>query len=125
MKSFSFENLETYKLARQLVKDVYLLTQNFPSEERYGLTSQLQRAAVSVPSNIAEGSGRCAYKEKIHFIEIAFGSLMEIYCQLTLAVDLEYITVEEFDRLRPSVWELSRLLSGLKKSFIDKLTPNP
>ncbi|MCM1310940.1 MAG: four helix bundle protein [Bacteroides sp.] len=125
MRTFSFENLDTFKMARGLVKDIYSVAWKFPAEERYGLTSQIQRAAISIPSNIAEGSGRCSNKEKIHFIEISFGSLMEVYCQLTLALDLEYITNDDFNEIKPHIFELSRLLSSLKKSFTDKLTLNP
>ncbi len=81
---FSFDKLEAYTSSRRLVKDVYDLTGKFPNTEKYGLSDQLRRAVISIPSNIAEGSGRSSIKEKIHFIEIAYGSLMEVYCQLQL-----------------------------------------
>ena len=81
---FSFDKLEAYTSSRGLVKDVYDLTGKFPNTEKYGLSDQLRRAVISIPSNIAEGSGRSSIKEKIHFIEIAYGSLMEVYCQLQL-----------------------------------------
>ena len=75
---FSFENLRVYKAARQLVRDVYLLQNQFPKEERYALGDQVRRAATSITANLAEGSGRQSPKEKIHFIEIAFGSMTEL-----------------------------------------------
>lgn len=121
--TFSFENLEAYKKAQMLVGSVYDLTRKFPQFEMYALASQLRRAIVSVPSNLAEGSGRCSTKEKVHFIEIAFGSLMESYCQLSLAQDLGYITEEDVMAVKPDFFEVSRLLSGLKNSFSTKLNP--
>ena len=80
---FSFENLRVYKAARQLVRDVYLLQNQFPKEERYALGDQVRRAATSITANLAEGSGRQSPKEKIHFIEIAFGSMTEVFCEPT------------------------------------------
>ena len=121
MDTFSFENLNAYKEAKSLVVDVYKLIAKFPQSERFALSAQLQRAIVSVPSNIAEGSGRVSYKEKIHFLEIAYGSLMEVYCQLQIAVDLGYISQEQFDGLRRLSFNVSKLLSGLRKSFELKL----
>ncbi|MBD5232200.1 MAG: four helix bundle protein [Bacteroidales bacterium] len=82
--SLSFEKLEVYQLSRSLVKWVYRVTSSFPEHQRFSLINQLQRAAVSVASNIAEGSGRQHSKDKVHFIHIAYGSLMEVYCQLQI-----------------------------------------
>jgi len=118
---FSFEKLDVYRKARELVKDVYLLQQRFPKEERYELGDQIRRSVVSVTSNIAEGSGRDSYKEKIHFLEIAFGSLMETFSQLQNAQDLGYINVNEVENLRPKFEEVSKMISGLKSSFEKKL----
>ncbi len=91
---FSFENLKVYQLARTLVKDVYLLQNKFPKEERYALVDQVRRAATSITANLAEGSGRQSVKEKIHFIEIAFGSMTEVFYELQTACDLNYIKEE-------------------------------
>ena len=118
---FSFEKLDVYQKARELVKDVYLLQQRFPKEERYELGDQIRRSVVSVTSNIAEGSGRDSYKEKIHFLEIAFGSLMETFSQLQNAQDLGYINVNEVENLRPKIEEVSKMISGLNSSFEKKL----
>lgn len=121
MNQFSFERLEAYKQAVQLVRKVYKLTENFPQSERYALCSQLRRSVVSVPSNLAEGSGRVSVKEKIHFLEIAFGSLLESYCQLEIAVQLEYITTQDFEAIKEDYFSVSSLINGLKQSFDKKL----
>jgi four helix bundle protein len=84
----NFRQLNIWKDARSLVKDVYLLTSNFPSDEKFGLKSQINRCAISVPSNIAEGSARGTNKDFAHFLRISLGSLFEMETQLLLAVDL-------------------------------------
>lgn len=84
MDSYSFENLEVWKVSRKFVVEVYKIQSSFPPFEKYGLGDQLRRAVISVPSNIAEGNSRTSIKEQIHFIEIAYGSLMEVYCQLII-----------------------------------------
>ena len=117
---FNFEKLNTYQQARILVKKVYELIDKFPQKEEFALKSQLRRAVVSIPSNIAEGMGRISDKEKIHFIEIAYSSLMEVYCQLQLANDLNYITNSDFDQIKPLIEDNAKLLSGLRKNFIPK-----
>lgn len=115
-KIYQFEKLETWQQSRQLVAAVYKLIRKFPAEERYGLCDQMRRAIISVPSNIAEGVSRIAVKETIHFIEIAFGSLMEVYCQLQIAVDLGYITEDDFKQIKPLIQSTSKLLNGLHKA---------
>ena len=110
---FSFESLLVYQKARQLVKDVYKLQQLFPTEERYALGDQIRRSITSVTSNIAEGSGRDSNKEKIHFLEIAFGSLMEAFSQLQNAQDLEYISETQVENLRPQFEEISKMISEI------------
>lgn len=92
MSDFSFFDLRVYKESKELVRVVYELLDKFPKYEMYALSDQLRRSITSVPSNIAEGSGRASYKEKIHFTEIAYGSLTEALCQLDIAKDLRYIT---------------------------------
>lgn len=115
--SFSFEGLEVYQAARLLVRDVYRLQQKFPQTETYALGDQIRRSASSVTSNIADGSGRNSYKEKIHFIEIAYGSLMEAFSQLQIAQDLGYLTDQDIDTIRPQFISVAKMLSGLKKHF--------
>ena len=118
---FPFEKLDVFKHARALVRSTYTLIEKFPQSERNGLSDQLRRAIVSVPSNIAEGLGRISDKEKIHFIEISYGSLMESLCQIQLARDLEYITEEDLLEKRKQIKATSKLLSGLRYSYLKKL----
>ena len=92
----------------------------FPQHEQYALSSQIRRAVFSIPSNIAEGSGRASIKEKNHFLEIAFGSLTETYCQLLIAAELGYITDDELKTVKPLFREVSRLMSGLRNSYESK-----
>ena len=122
-KKFSFENLEVYKTARVLVGDVYRLQHKFPKYETYALGDQVRRSASSVTSNIAEGSGRNSFKEKSHFIEIAYGSLMEAFSQLQIAQDLEYLSQTEIDTIRPQFISVAKMLSGLKTYFDNNQKP--
>ncbi|MBQ3750076.1 MAG: four helix bundle protein, partial [Bacteroidales bacterium] len=121
MKTFSFENLEAWKQSRELVLLVYQIQSSFPSYERYGLGDQLRRAVVSVSSNFVEGNARYSKKEQIHFIEIAIGSLMEVYCQLTLAFDLEYVTSEQLCMCSEKIDCVLKLLNGLRYQKINSL----
>ena len=117
---FSFEKLSVYQRIRLFVKDVYLVQQSFPKEEKFALCDQIRRAAISITSNLAEGSGRDSYKEKIHFINIAYGSLMEVYSQLQLSVDLGYLDKEKYLLLRQHIISISKMFSGLRSSFQKK-----
>lgn len=121
-KKFSFEDLEVYKTARGLVKEIYVLQNSFPQEEEYALGDQIRRSATSITSNIAEGSGRNAIREKIHFLEIAFGSMTECFCQLQIAQDLGYISEKDIDNLRPTFNKVAAFISALRSSFEKKLT---
>ncbi len=121
---FSFERLKVYKVARELVKSIYLLQNQFPQHERYALGDQVRRAAVSITANLAEGSGRQSQKEKIHFIEIAFGSMTEVFCELQTACDLNYIKTDQLDALRPQFTEVAKMLSGLRNSLQKQLDSN-
>ena len=126
--SFVFETLDVYQKVRQLVKDIYLLLENFPSFERYTLCDQIRRAAVSIPSNIAEGYGRFSLKERLHFIEISYGSLMEVYCQLSIANDLGYINSDNYETTKIKINEIAKMLYGLRKSIqkdINNTTKQP
>ena len=120
-KSFSFENLEVYAKIRDLIKYIYQLQEKFPKEERYGLGDQVRRAVVSVSANLAEGSGRNSLKEKIHFVEVSYGSLMEVFCELQTAHDLEYITTEQLNYLRTLITDIAKMLSGLRNAFQSRL----
>lgn len=117
----SFRNLNVYIKAKELVVKVYELLKKFPKEEQYALCDQLRRAAVSIPSNIAEGMGRISAKDRAHFIEIAYGSLLEVNCQLEIAQRLGYILSEEWSMERAESEELSKMLSGLRTSILSTL----
>ena len=112
MEDYPFERLNAWQKAKDLVVAVYQLVAKFPQFELYSLNSQVRRAIISVPSNIAEGTGRVSMKEKIHFLEISYGSLMEVYCQLKISVELGYLTIEELEGIKPLFHETSRLISG-------------
>jgi len=109
---FGFEKLMAWKKSRMLVKTVYKLIREFPHEEKYGLSDQLRRAVISVSSNLAEGGGRIAVREKRHFCQIAYGSLMEVTCQLILAEDLGFISSSQNMEVREEIEELERLIRG-------------
>lgn len=117
MDKFTFFDLRVYQEAKLLVREVYTLLDKFPKYETYALSDQLRRAVASVPSNIAEGSGRVSSKEKVRFIEIAYGSLTETLCQLDIAHDLSYITDEEFANETERINVIGKQLSGLRVSF--------
>lgn len=129
MKRNSFRDLEAYKESKELVKEVYGLLRKFPKEEQYALCDQLRRAAVSITSNIAEGSGRSSAKEKVHFLEISYASLMEVLSQMDIALDLGYITEEEFCKFEVMGNKVASLISGLRTYFArldsSSLTSNP
>ena len=109
----SFRKLNVYVKAKELVKQVYVLLKKFPREEQYALCDQLRRAVISVPSNIAEGSGRQSDKDQSHFYTIAYGSLMETFSQLDVACDLGYISQEEFNQMELLINEEAKMLAGL------------
>lgn len=112
-----FKELIMWQKSRTLVKDVYLLTKSFPSEEKFGLTSQVQRAAVSVPSNIAEGSGRSSNKDFGHFLDIAISSAFELETQLILSSDLGYIKDDELYTISSKVDEIQKMINSFKKQL--------
>lgn len=121
-----YKKLEVYTIGKELVLRVYELLKKFPKEEQYALCDQLRRAVISVPSNTAEGLGRLSEKEQVRFIEIAYGSLLEVETQLDLAYDLRYITEEDLEGVMVLVDREARLLSGLRSRRMEKpVTHNP
>ncbi len=124
MDKFSFEDLNAYKYARALVRSIYVLLDSFPYAERNALTDQLRRSVISVPSNIAEGMGRKSTKEQLHFIEIAYGSLMEVLCQIQLANDLNYISDDDYVEKRDQIQTTAKIISGLHTSLSKTLNTN-
>jgi four helix bundle protein len=114
MHCYSFESLRVWQQSRSFVKEIYFVTRNFPESEKFGLQSQLQRAAVSIPANIAEGSGRNSMKDQAHFITIAYSSLMECLSLLILAKDLDFLKSKDYESLRDSIERISYQLNSYK-----------
>lgn len=118
---YSFEKLNVWQEAKKLVVEVYNLLDNFPMFENYALCDQIRRAIVSVPSNIAEGSGRKSLKEQIRFLEISYGSLMETYNQLLIAIELGYITEESVETVKPNIDSVAKMINGLSSAYNKQL----
>lgn len=117
MEIFGYRKLIAYQKAKEVVKRTYKLLKKFPPEERWAMCDQLRRASVSITSNIAEGVNRYSVKEKTHFLEIAFGSLMEVSSLFEIAEELDYITTEDLMSMDDLIREDARLLSGLQNSY--------
>ncbi len=115
--SSSYRDLLVWQRAIELVTDIYRCTATFPADELYGLRSQLRRAAVSIPSNIAEGQGRCSRGEFRQFLGVARGSLLEVETQIHIAHRLALLSTEKQDDLLSSTGELLRMLNGLWNSM--------
>lgn len=113
----SYRELGVWQKSVNLTKQIYLLTQKFPSQELYGLTSQIRRASVSIPSNIAEGQSRRHSKEFMQFLYIALGSLAEVDTQLVLSYELGFLSEGDFERTELNIQELRRMLYGLIDSL--------
>lgn len=118
---YSFERMEVWQLSRVFVSSIYRLISLFPNEEKFALCDQIRRATISVPSNIAEGCGRTSLKEQKHFIEIAYGSLMEVYCQLIIATDLGYVSSEQVNDIKTLIDRIAKMLNSLRASINKRL----
>ena len=122
-----YRELKVWQRSYKLRLEIYKITKRFPNEQRYGLTSQIRRAAVSVPSNIAEGYGRKTTPEYIRFLYIAYGSNCEMETQILLSGDLGYIETGKLEILQEGIGEVERMLKGLIKSLerkpLDPLNP--
>ena len=120
----AFKDMKIWELSMTLVEDIYRKTRNFPQHELYGLSSQMRRAAISIPSNIAEGNGRAHSKEYIQFLYLARGSLMELMTQLEIAHRLNYINIEEkteiYDQCEIILKMLHKLITSIKKKSENK-----
>ena len=118
MHLYAFERLDVWQVSRAFVKEVYRLLAQFPDFEMYNLTNQIRRAAVSGSLNIAEGTSRNSLKEQSRFSEVAYGSLLEVYCSLLIAKDLGYIDENDLSGISVRIQELSNKLNALKQSQI-------
>ena len=116
---FNFEKLDVWQEAIQFADLVHELTGNFPDEERFGLTNQMRRAAVSVSSNIAEGSSRVSRTDFARFVEIATGSLFEVVSQTTIALRRKIIAQSDYNEIYATAEKQSRMLSGLRRSLFE------
>ncbi len=121
----SYEDLEVWQRGMALVEGIYAITRSFPGEERFGLTAQLRRAAVSIPSNIAEGWGRSSRKEYVRFLSIARGSLYEVRTQIGIARRVGYLSDEQEQTFREDAEVLSRMLLSLLRSLHRSGAPDP
>ena len=113
----NFKELKVWQLSRGLVKEIYEVTANFPSSEKYGLISQLRRCAVSIPTNIAEGSGRSTDKDFAQFLNISLGSAYELETLLILSLDVRLINEGQLDDLSLKISEIQKMTHGLIKTL--------
>ena len=125
MSVSSYRDLKVWQAAMDLVEHVYELTGCFPKHELYGLTSQIQRSAISIPSNIAEGHSRASSKEFLHYISIALGSVAELETQLMLAGRLKYVGQNDTQCAIARLEDIGKMLRGLQKSLKSKLHSSP
>ena len=121
MSISSFRELKVWQLGMDLAERIYILTDSFPKSETYGLTSQMRRCAVSVPSNLAEGHGRSSTREFLQFIAISFGSICELETQLLLSHRLNYIKISDLEIILCLLTETSKTIRGLQKALKAKL----
>ena len=124
MELFYYRRLDVYKDTKQLAINVNEALKSFPKEERYALTNQLQRASTSVMFNIAEGFGRYGSKERIHFLDIANGSLMEVSSQIELAEAYHYISTTQREDFDNQILSIVKQLAGLRKALLQSANPS-
>ena len=117
---FSFERLNVWQDSRSLAKEIYQDTKNFSDEEKFGLTNQMRRAAISVSSNIAEGTARTSQKDQAHFYQLAYSSLMELMNQIIISNDLGYISDEMVIDYRTKIEKVANMLNSLRKSRLNR-----
>lgn len=120
MYTYSFEKLDVWKVAKEFSKLINTITSNFPDSEKFGLTSQLRRALVSICSNIAEGSARTTEKDKARFTTISFGSAVEVLNQLIIAKELSFLSEEQYRTSREKLESITNKLNALRKHQINK-----
>ncbi len=113
----NYRNLKIWSLSMELTKNIYEVTQNYPTEEKYGLTSQIRRSAVSIPSNIAAGAGRNGNKEFNNFLGVAMGSLFELDTQVELSYDLQFIQVENYKDILDKITQLRKMIFHFQKKL--------
>jgi len=117
MHQYGFEKLRVWQKSRELTKHIYLITKNYPAEEKFGLVSQMRRSAISISSNIAEGSSRKSTKDQSHFYNMAYSSGLELLSQSILSLDLQLINEATYKELRESIEQITKQLNALSKSI--------
>ncbi len=120
MHVFSFEKLEIWIEAKEFIKQIYYVTSKFPDTEKFGLISQLRRASISIASNIAEGSARKSFKDKIHFSTIAFSSSVEVLNQLIISFELSFISETDYLELRKMLESITNKINALRNYQIEQ-----
>ena len=120
MYIYPFEKLEVWQLSKRLVVKIYQITQHFPIDEKFGLVNQMRRAAVSVCSNLAEGSSRNTSKDQAYFYTMSYSSLTELLNQLLISFDLEWISENELTSIRTEMEIISGKINALRKSILNK-----
>lgn len=110
----NFKELVVWQKARKLVKEMYLILKSFPEEEKYGIVSQIKRASISIPANIAEGTGRNTDKDFLRFLDIATGSSFELETLIILSFDLEFLKESDYNNLIKELEEIQKMIYGLK-----------
>lgn len=118
--SFGFERLNVWQESRELSKRIYVSTKGFPGEEKFGIVNQMRRAAVSVCSNIAEGSSRTSAKDQAHFYQLAYSSLMELMNQVIIANDLDYLNNDQKNNFRLEIEKIANKLNALRNSRLNR-----
>jgi len=117
--TFSFEKLNVWIDSKYLVKLIYTVTNEFPNEEKFGLTNQIRRASISVSSNLAEGTSRISNKDKAHFTTLSFSSLMEVLNQIIIAYELEFLSTENYNNIRIEIEKISNKLNALRNTQLN------
>ena len=120
MHQYGFEKLNVWQNSRELTKSIYLATKTFPPDERFGIVSQMRRSAISISSNIAEGSSRSTVKDQAHFYNIAYSSAIELLNQLILSLDLAFIQDESYHALRLNIEQITNQINALQKSLFKR-----
>jgi four helix bundle protein len=119
-RRYAFEKLYVWEDIRSMIKDIYKITASFPDQETYGLVIQIRRAAISIGSNLAEGSSRSSFKDQAHFYQFAYSSMMEVLSQLIVSHDLEFISENQYVKIREQIEVISFKLNALRKSALTK-----
>jgi len=118
MKRHNFKELRIWQLAMDIVDDIYLITTSFPKEEQFGLTHQVRKSAVSVPSNIAEGCGRGTDPQLVHFLDIAQGSAFELETQVYISIRQKFCKAREMEPIIKKILEVQKMIDGFRDLFV-------